>query len=156
MQHSKRLDKFSVGNVKVKDIRHSNIPDIGQVFDFEEIGKLLFSCNLLIDINSSDNHTTSTQQKQALSSSPLCVDVLVKKCCKIQCVKENFYGALVRQSIGMYLSDFLRLFTIHTILELSTFNRLDVQRKDSDSIYMLLQRKCTPTLRKTKTDITYS
>ena len=30
---------------------------------------------------------------------------------------------------------------------------LDVQLQDSDSIYMLLQRKCTPTLRKTKTDI---
>ena len=36
---------------------------------------------------------------------------------------ENLCGALVRQSIGLYLSDFLRLFTIHTISELSTFNR---------------------------------
>ena len=31
--------------------------------------------------------------------------------------------SLVRQCIGMYLSDFLHLFTIHKISELSTFNR---------------------------------
>ena len=40
----------------------------------------------------------------------------------LYCVKENLCGALVRQSIGLYLSDFLRLFTIHTTSELSIFN----------------------------------
>ena len=44
-------------------------------------------------------------------------------CCRIlHCVKENLCGAPVRQSIGLYLSDFLRLFTIHTISELSISN----------------------------------
>ena len=32
-------------------------------------------------------------------------------------------SALLRQSIGLYLSDFLRLFTIYTISELFTFKR---------------------------------
>ena len=45
-------------------------------------------------------------------------------CCRIlYCVKENLCGALLGQSIGLCLSDFLRLFTIHTISELPTFNR---------------------------------
>ena len=45
-------------------------------------------------------------------------------CCRIlHCVKENLFGALVRQSIGLYLSYFLRLLTTHIISELSTFNR---------------------------------
>ena len=39
-------------------------------------------------------------------------------CCRIlHCVKENLWGALVRQSIGLHLSNFLRLFIIHTISE---------------------------------------
>ena len=41
----------------------------------------------------------------------------------LPCVKENLYGALALQSIGLYLSDFLRLFTIRTISELSTIIR---------------------------------
>ena len=42
------------------------------------------------------------------------------------CVKVNLGGALVRQSIGLHLSDFLRLFTMHTISELSTFNHSQI------------------------------
>ena len=45
-------------------------------------------------------------------------------CCRIlHCDRENLCGALVQQSIELYLSDFLRLFTIDTISELSTFKR---------------------------------
>ena len=40
--------------------------------------------------------------------------------------KENLCGAPVRQSKGLYLSDFLRLFTIHTISELSTLKRSQI------------------------------
>ena len=60
-------------------------------------------------------------------------------------VKENLCGVLVRQSVGLIDSDFLRLFTISNLLF-----------QDSDSIYLLLQRKYTPKLRKTNIDITYS
>ena len=42
------------------------------------------------------------------------------------CVEENLGGALVRQSIGLYLSDFLRLFTMHTISKLSTFSHSQI------------------------------
>ena len=42
-----------------------------------------------------------------------------KRCCRIlHGVRENLCGVLVRQSIGQYLSDFLRLFAIATISEL--------------------------------------
>ena len=71
----------------------------------------------------------------------------------LYCVKENLCGVLVRQSIWLYLSYFLRLSTIHTISELSTFKRSRVSRlllHDSDSIYLLLQRKYTPKLCKTE------
>ena len=48
------------------------------------------------------------------------------------------------QSIGLYLSVILRLFTIHTISELSTFKRsrsqvLSLLLQDNDSIYLPLQ-----------------
>ena len=38
-------------------------------------------------------------------------------------LRKNFCGALVRQPIGLYRSAFLRLFMIHTISVLYTFNR---------------------------------
>ena len=44
----------------------------------------------------------------------------------VHCVEENLGGALVRQSIGLYLSDFLRLFTMHTISKLSTFSHSQI------------------------------
>ena len=67
-------------------------------------------------------------------------------CCRIlHCDRED-----------LYLSDFLRLFTIDTISELSTSNDLDLLLQDNDSIYLPLQRKYTPKLRKSKIDISYS
>ena len=68
-------------------------------------------------------------------------------------VKENLYGALAPQSIGLYLSDFLRLFTIHTISELSTISRSSIF---CYMIVILFIWKYTPKLCKTKIDITYS
>ena len=68
-------------------------------------------------------------------------------CCRIlPCNKENLCGALVRQSLGLYLSDLLRSFTIHKIFELFTFNRSQkLLLQDGDFIYL---RKYMPKLRK--------
>ena len=75
----------------------------------------------------------------------------------LHCVKENLCGALVRKSIGMYLSDFLRLFTIHTISELSTSNRSQVLcYKIVILLICYLKQKYTPKLRKSKIAIFYS
>ena len=64
---------------------------------------------------------------------------LFESCCRIpNYAKENLRRVLVRQSIGLYFSDFLRLFTIHIISELSTFSRTrSFLSQDSDSIYLL-------------------